>query len=428
MVRLFCLLAVLAACGSERTPVTTKVTTLGYSHPPAIVVIARGQPELVAPWVASLRASTAAKVVAEIPREESSSSIYTELDELCKAALEAANGEPLEEIVVISTLERKEPFMQCDTKSCFTQSYVSMTVFLDTTVTAIRASSCKVLRSNVMLTSTGHSVPKDNRASVDLAEGEEHDAVEARTTALVDMQRFAEKASWKVFPTDSSIQIVEGNRILIAGPLKLGEYFLKVPSDAALKPGVRVVSHTNNSSTLEVDDEIKPEPGDELHGISDMLTVAGYTMISGGTATANGTKHGIGGMALAARWSWDHFPGMFELQFGGDLVPGIDSRHLFIGTAAGLRWPYWISPVAFVELGVGGVYQGDHGARAVAGHAGVGVGLEVRRSRWFAFADARLRAFALGDWTDSEEHPLEVTYPDSTWQTATGQLGLGFHY
>lgn len=385
MVRALCLLAVLAACGSERAAVTSKVTTLGYARPPAIVIVARGEPELVAPWVASLRASTAARVIAEISSEE------TDKETTCRDALSAANVEPIDEILVVDVTKFEQ----------------YMSVRISTKVTAYRASSCEVVRSTTLPVATGTT-----------------------ETAIGFLQEIAQHTTWNVFPRDSSIQRIEGQDLVIAGPLTLGEYFVKTPWSAKLEPGVVAASRTHNMTTLRIDPEVPMlEAGDELHTVTDMMTVAGYTSVSMGTARAQGAKHGVAGAAIAARWTWDQRPAMMEFQLGGDLIPGVDSRHISFAVAGGVRWPRrHLSPVAFLELGLGAAYQGDHGARAVAGHAGIGAGLELRFTRWFAFADARVRGFALSDWTDSEEHPLVVTYPDQTWSTMTGQLGVGINF
>ncbi len=443
MARAFVLLAVLAACGSERTPVTSKVTTLGYSHPPLVVVVGRGPANLVEPWIAGMRASKHLHVVAELMKPEAETEAETVADPqaTCREAREAANGAPIEEVIVLAAEQTETPIDECSgravTQPCAHEFYMGQTVRVTTTVTSYRASTCAFVRQTSLPLASGisssrtpiaHGAPS-NSDEPTLDDAKSADLLEARTLAIARLDDFAPKVSWNVFPTSSSIQRIEGDTILIAGPLKIGEYFLKTPSDPKIAPGIRAVRRTTNSTTLQFDRELPtPEPGDELHAVTDMITVAGFTSISAGTATANGKKHGIGGAALAARWSWDHSPGMFEFGLAGDLVPGVDSRRVGVHAAGGLRAPYWISPVVFVELGLGAVYQGDHGARAVAGHAGVGAGLEVRRSRWFAFADMRLRAFALSDWKDSEDNELDVTYTDQTWQTMTGQLGLGINY
>lgn len=436
MLRFLVLLAVLAACGIQRTPVTTKVITLGYSHPPAIVVMLRGAEELSQAWVEGLRASGYARIVAEVKPLD----VPDAQDEMCKAALETANVTPIDEIIVIASTQLDRPIEKCAasaTAACGRQVYAGMTVYVTTTVTAYRASTCTMLRSTSMPIATGTSGERptiDYNTSYGAPDGitiddaKESDLRDAHKNVIEEIAAFASNVSWRVFPTDSSIQRVDERRIVIAGPLELGDYFLKTPSSTELQKGVQAVSVERNQTTLELDESLELlEPGDELHGISDMRTVTGFTTVNGGIARAEGKTHGIGGAAVVARWTWDHSPKMFEMQFGADLVPGIDSRHVGVGLAGGFRIPYWISPYVIVELGLGGVFQGDHGARAVAGRAGVGAGLEVRRTRWFAYADLRLRGFALGEYTDSEENPISVTYTDNTWGITTVQLGLGLN-
>jgi hypothetical protein len=435
MVRLLVLFAALAACGSERTPVTTKVTTLGYSHPPAIVVMVRGPEELVEPWIEGLRASKYARIVAEVKDVPDAD------DEMCERALEAANVTPIEEIIVIASSQADRPIEKCAasaTAACGRQVYAGMNVYVTTTVTAYRASSCRVLRTTSMPIASGTSGERptiDYTTSLGASEGttvddaKENDLRDAHEKVVEQLRALASSVSWRVFPTDASIQRIEGKRLVIAGPLRLGDYFLKTPYDATLQKGVRAVSVERNQTTLELDEDLdEPEPGDELHGITDMMNVTGFTTLTGGIARSGGKTHGIGGAALVARWTWDHSPKLFEMQLGGDLVPGIDSRHIGIGLAGGLRVPYWIAPYFVVELGLGGVFQGGDGARAVAGRAGIGAGIEVRRTRWFAYADMRLRGFAIGEYTDSEDNPLTVEYTDNTWGTTTGQLGLGWNF
>ncbi|MFN0246364.1 MAG: hypothetical protein ACKV2T_05620 [Kofleriaceae bacterium] len=436
MVRSVVVLVALAACGSERTPVTKMVTTLGYALPPAVVVMAYGPEDLAQPWVEGLRASKRVRIVAEVKHDD----VPNADADLCVEALQAANVTPIDEILVIHAKQREIPIDACKANlgvACANRFYAGQTVSVTTSVAAYRASSCKLLRSTSLPIATGSSErsPIEYVSSVGAPEGmtiddaKESDLREARGFAVERLNRLASNVSWRVFPTDSSIQRVEDRAIIIAGPLELGDYFLKTPSRALLQPGIRAVSVERNQTRLELDESVEQlEPGDELHGVSDMMTVTGFTTITGGTAEANGKTHGIGGVAGIARWSWDRSPKMFELQLSGDFVPGIDSRHVGIGFAAGLRVPWWISPFAIVEVGAGGVFQGDHGARAVAGRAGIGAGIEVRRTRWFAFADVRLRGYAIGEYTDSEENPLTVDYEDSTWRTSTGQLGVGWNF
>lgn len=429
------LLAVLAACGSQRTPITTKVTTLGYALPPSVVVIGRGPDDLVRPWIDGLRAAKHVKVIAELAKTDED---WPTDDEMCREAREAANVTPIDEIIVIRAVQSELSGTACTSyqtpPNCGHPTAPSTMVTVNTSARAYRASSCTIVRETTLPIATGTSwrTPEQDLAP-STSEEPIDDATppatrEARDGALAKIRELAPLVSWDVFPRDSSIQRIEGNKMTIAGPHPLRDYSLKTPSSSELVPGVRAVDHTVNQTTFEIDEAHVPEPGDELHTVTDMVTVAGYMSVSGGTAIANGKQHGVGGVGFAARWSWDHKPWMFDAQLGSDFVPGVDSRVISVNVAAGLRFPYWITPVAFVALGIGGVYQGDHGARAAAVQAGVGAGLEVRRSRWFAFADARIRGFAFDEFTDSESNPLHVDYPDDTWRTTTGQLGLGFHY
>lgn len=430
MVRVLVLLTVLAACGSERTPLTSKVTTLGYSHRPAVVVVGRGTEDLVRPWMEGLRASNNVNVIAELvlsPDEDHSEAAT------CQVAIEAAKEAPVEEIIVIQpvqTDERRTPCSSYGTSgSCTQYSPPERHVRVTTIATAYRASTCKRVRQTAMPLATGVSYrsPDVGPATAEDEETVPLDLKEAHDQAVEQVQTLAREVSWNVFPRDSSIQNVDGRRIVIAGPLELRDYLVKTPSSSELVPGVRAVERTFNQTTLDVG-VLALEPGDELHAVTDMVTVVSYLSVSGGIANANGTKHGMGGGALAARWSWDHKPWMFDTQLGGDVVPGVDSSVFTFSVAGGLRFPYWITPVAFVDLGIGGAMQGDDGARAAVGHAGIGGGIEIRRARWFAFADVRLRGVALSDWKDSDDKPVAVDYPDGTWRTTTGQLGVGFHH
>ena len=415
---------------------TARVATLGYSHPPAIVVMTRGPADLVQPWLDGLRASPHARIVAvgsdDVPDGD---------QELCTKALEAANVTPIEEILVIEAVESSTVIDECragKTGICTQRLYAGKSVTVTTKLTAYRASSCTLLRSTSLPLAIGRTEPRpgvdyttspETEDRTPIEEADASDTQVARANAIARLQAFASSMAWGVFPTEWSIQRVERTAIVIAGPLALGDYFLKTPGSAELRDGIRATAVERNQTRLELDNDLDPpEPGDELHAVTDMMTMAGFTTITGGTVRANGKTHGIGGATGILRWSWDHSPKLFEMQLCGELVPGIDSRHVDVGFAAGLRWPAWISPFVLVELGLGGVYQGDHGARAVAGRAGVGAGLEVRGAWWAVFADVRLRGLALGDYTDSDENPLEVTYPDTTWQSATGQVGVGFSY
>lgn len=437
MARSLLVLVALAACGTTKTPITSKVTTLGYSHPPAVVVVGHGTPELVDPWIASLRASKAVTIVAEIskPPDENDAS-----DVICLDARTAANVTPIEEILVIRPVVTEKLLDRCASLTssgyCSSRAYLGHAVTITTTMIAYRASTCAQVRQTVLSVASGVSSdrgivsptadPVDDLPAVERAKT--LDIEEATGFAIERIVEIAPKISWNMFPTGSSIERVDGNTIVIAGPLQLGDYLLKQPSSTQLVPGVRVVEKTVNQTTLEVEDSIEPEPGDELHRVTDVITSVGFMSVSGGTAMGNGTKKIIGGPALVGRMSAGRSVWMLEGRFGGDFVPAFDSSVITASAAGGLRLPYWISPVVFVELGVGGVSQGDDGGRAVAGLAGIGGGLEIRRSRWFAFADVRLRGFAFSDWTDSEEQPIDVDYPDQTWRTTTGQLGIGFRH
>jgi hypothetical protein len=443
MCRSVVVLAALAACGSERTPVTAMVTTLGYALPPAVVVMAYGPDDLVQPWLEGLRASKQVRIVAEVKHDHTPNAGA----DICVEAREAANVTPIDEILVLHAVQMESMNEECQPPSttqaatlgyCPKKLYVGLNVTVTTSVASYRSSTCARLRSSSLPVAIGTSARRppidyltSDGASVGMTidDAKEIDLRDARGVAVERLQIFASNVSWRVFPTDSSIQRVEDRAIVIAGPMKLGDYFVKTPSKTELQPGVRAVSVERNQTRLEIDSELELlEPGDELHGATDMMTVAGFTTIIGGTANANGKTHGIGGAAGVARWSWDRSPKLFELQLSGDFVPGVDSRHVGVGFATGLRIPWWIAPYAIVEVGIGGMFQGDHGARAFALRGGVGAGLEVRRAKWFAFADVRQRGYLIGDYTDSEGNPLTVRFTDQTWTTRTAQLGAGLNF
>ncbi len=392
------------------------MATLGYARPPVIVVVTRGTEGLVRPWVEGLRVSAQVQIVAEVPADD----VPDSDEELCKLALEAANVTPIDEILVFSSTESEHTVDDCSpsrTSACASRTYAGIDLHVTTTVTSYRASSCRTLRTRSLPVAIGSA-----RGGT-----EEDDRRQALEHVLRRIHEFASSVSWTMFPTESSIQRVEDKRIVIAGPLTLGDYFLKTPYDTALKKGIRAVGVERNQTTLELDEELAPEPGDELHGVTDMITITGYTAVTGGIVRSGGTSHSVGGAAVVARSARDRMPTLFEIQFGGELIPGIDSRHVGIGVAGGLRVPSWISPYILLELGVGGVYQGSHGARAATGRAGVGAGIELRRTRWFAFTDVRVRGYTIGRYEDSESNPLKVKYTDD-WRTTTAQLGFGWSF
>lgn len=472
MARTLVLLAVLAGCGSTRTKLTVPVGTLGYSHTPAVVIVGVGDEELVRPWLASMHASRHMTVVAEVLRADPT--ISTE--ERCAAAREAAGTTALDEILVVEASVSPAAAPACGpyaASSCTGEGYFATRVGVTTTVTAYRAATCRQLRvvpepyiegtgwaraeKTETVTSeapdqetteapdkettetTPEAAPIDAVSSAatselptdssEPAEPPKPSAAElaARADALLGLQKAAMQVTWKGFPRDTSIQYITGRTMVVAGPLAVGEYQLNTHARTADTPSIRATSHSFNQTTFDVG-EAQPEPGDELLRVHDTRTVAGYLAVVAGTTSADGAQHGTGGAAAALRCTWDKRPWLLDTQFGTNFTPGIDSRHVGMSFAAGLRFPYWITPIAFVEVGAGFAFQGSHGARTAAMLAGVGTGLEVRSARWYAFADVRLRGVALGDWEDSQQHPLEVQYTDSTWSTRTGQLGLGFHY
>lgn len=439
MVRALCLLLAVSACSSvERVPITAKVMTLGYSHPPAVVIVGRGSPDVVEAWVGGLRASKAAIVVGELGMDDPENPAGT--PQLCNEALEVAGDTPIDEVLVITAVQTATSETGCTYSSvpgggCTAVPYLGQRVLVSTSLAAYRASSCKLLRSTALPVATGASAHRD--PIVPAAEGEdgwieaakETDLDEAHAAAVTWIAERATNIPWSTFPRDSSIQLVEGHKMLVAGPLAVGEYKLKQPDDAELHDGVRVVSSARNLTTLEFDPEHEPAAGDELYRVTDMGRVAAYTALRGGTVLAGGSQHILAAASLAVRYSREKAPWMGEIAIDGELVPGVDTQRGTLGGAFGLRWPNkYISPVVFGELGCGVAHQGNDGARSVVGYAGAGAGLELWFESWFLFADLRRRWTAMSDWEDAEENKVVVKYTDRTWTMTHGQIGFGKNF
>ena len=152
-----------------------------------------------------------------------------------------------------------------------------------------------------------------------------------------------------------------------------------------------------------------------------------YGAFGAGAVRAQHSTYGLASAMVAVRWAFDKLPLMAEVELDGELVPGLTAQRIGLGGAVGVRLPFEpVSLVAFGELGLAKAYQGAIEARAsaVGGHAGVGIGAELWLSRWFLFAEVRQRWFVMDDWKRSGK-VVDVTYPDLTWISTTGQVGGG---
>jgi hypothetical protein len=435
--------AAIASCDRSGA-VTRRVAVLGYPQPPAVALVTLGEPDLVAPWAASFRASGTAQI-ADVRTDSTSTSMIA----LCQEVRAKTPG--IDEMVVIESVVATTAEITCIKEECeqpgvfapnseqpkcgcVKQKYSGGIYTISSFVATYRASSCERLRRDPMPTATGTSARHDIEFAPDpkieegLRNNFQFDLDQARAIALAAIQRAAPTFRWNTFPRDTPITRNEGTTVVVGGTIAEGDYLLKHGRLANLTEGVEAVDGSDHSTILRLASNVpKLEPGDELYRVVDMRRTAAFLSAGGGLLRAHGESYGLASSALSVRFAFDRIPVMTEVSLAGDLVPQLDAKRAMLGGAAGLRLPSVapFAPVAFGELGVGNTYQGSDGGRAVSGYLGVGAGLELAFTQWFFMTGVRQRWYGMDPWKDSAEHLIDVKHPDSRWYTTTIEFAVG---
>ncbi|MBA3397828.1 MAG: hypothetical protein H0T89_34710 [Deltaproteobacteria bacterium] len=444
--RFLVLVALLAACETTTTTSTRRVVTLGYDRPPSIVIVTRGDADAAEIWVRNLRADKAVTVVGEL-QSAKVEPLRSEARFLCSTVRTSFPEQHVDEIIVLDAVQASWPNERClrsvcDPRPLFPKNdnppncrcvrweYQKFVTSYTAVVSAIRASTCLVVATQELPTTTGESnahPPIAFSIDTDVAQVRNTDQADSQRAAFAALSRTVETHRWQLFPAfDATVHAIDKHTFEVVDPQKQlasGQtYWIKRPVGS-----MRATAHVTkvDSTTATMRTTGKPiEPRDEIHQTTEVRRMMLYGGLSGGTVRAQNARHGTAAAALATRITFKVLPMLFEVRLDGDLVPGLDTARWAAAGAGGFRYQLGpIAPVVFAELGLAKAYQ-TGGGTAFGFQTGLGAGAELSLGRWVLLADVRYRRLYLDEW-ESKEMPTEVPNPYLTWTSTTLQLGVG---
>lgn len=439
-----CLLCALGAC-SNATTTTHRIATLSYARTPTVVFARHGDHDLIEPWRRALVESHRFEVIGTLDAPAASTGRDRETAAICERAAQTPSDliadvyadivlNPHQKCVDWSCPPTHEQPLFHDggdgaTGSCTCRryEYTGSSGHVESEVRLVDSGTCRILTRGAFKT------PEYNGAdTVDpIADGK---AVRSQLSIDTEHIRLHELPTLEL-PSGPRLLALHARDLIVDNRglhMRPGDQLWLQRRDEpdTKRRRVHVATADDQTATLAADKDLGTVvPGDELHAIHYVYRATGYGAIAGGTTTSDAGRSGMAAATVAVRWSFDRYPLMAELLATGDYAPGISTRRFGSGGAAGLRWPIGpFDPVAFVEGGITKAWQDLGGARATAGYAGVGVGVELWISKVFVFADIRRRYYLYDAWKLANGTPALVENPDLDVQTTTLQLAVGRRY
>lgn len=413
-------LLALSAC-SFATSSTVPATRFGYGHHGArILLLSRGEPDLIAAWRSVLAAHAPVVLVESRPLDGDGKPEAT-AEHACRTALELVrSGSPVDEIAVVTADLTVGPNMRCtsykhtkplvdrifakndnDDLVCDKAKYISTVASTKSIVEVYDGRTCRPLRRQEVATPA---------ASRNTGNGEAADKASAVFAAIQLTTLAARTAAAELYPSGLAIVGVSERQIVAANAdpaLAPGAVYVvrgRPPGKRGALGRMRVTARDGDRVTLEAEEDLLGVgPGDELRRqtVGHQWTVH-FAFIAGALLTDRETS-AVGGAKLAARWEPSRLPLFVETELAADNAPEVDIHHTGLGLALGARWPRGaIRPYAFGEAGIfigseppppSEVAGEDKGVKLVLDgtYLGAGLGVYVDFDRWFVLADARWR-------------------------------------